>query len=90
MNSAGHFGTQSVVVAAAVLSHDGASDLFHSTLKKVEAARRQWTELTAFYPADRGRARRLILRHAPTLGKQIPVDELLMHAMTTAVDDDDD
>ena len=70
----------------AVLSHDGASDLFHEVIKKAAAARRQWSELTAPYPADRGAPRRLILRQLRGENKQVPLDQLLLHAMTVDVD----
>ena len=70
----------------AVLSHDGASDLFHDVVKKAADARRQWAELTAPYPADRGASRRLILRQLRGENKQVPVDQLLLHAMTVDVD----
>ena len=78
----------------AVLSHDGASDLFHGLVKQAELARKQWAELSAYYPDDRAKCRRLVLRlesegFVKGGARQVPVDQLLLHAMTVAIDDED-
>ena len=55
-----------------------------------EAARKLWLELTSNYPSDRNerRTRRLVMQHMPSLGRQMPVDQLLLHAMAIGIDDD--
>ena len=73
----------------AVLSHDGASDLYHQALKQANEAARNWDVLSAPYPASRGLERKLILRYEKGVNKQLPVDQLLLHAMTVAVDQDE-
>ena len=73
----------------AVLSHDGASELFHAAVKRAGAARRQWEILSAFHAEQRGQPRRLLLRHLPSLGKQVPVDELQLQPLACALDDDE-
>ena len=73
----------------AVLSHDGASDLFDKMLQKAKVAREQWHELSAAFPDSRGQSRRLIL--LPNGGgrnQPITVDELLLHAQARRVDDE--
>ena len=78
----------------AVLSHDGASDLFHQMIKDAASARRQWNELTAFHPEQRSAPRRLLLRFERGAtkgeGRQVPVDQLLLHAYAIMLDDDDE
>ena len=60
----------------AVLSHDGASDLFHGLVKQAELARKQWAELSAYYPDDRAKCRRLVLRLRRSTGdrRRLPLD----------------
>jgi hypothetical protein len=75
----------------AVLSHDGGTDLFRAALDEAERARRLYVELTAPWPADRTRSRRLIpiARLDAATGKRIGaalnIDSLTLHAHTVAV-----
>ena len=71
----------------AVLSHDGAGELFQELLRVADAARRDWHALTAAYPADRDRCRRLIPMHLKGHTKPIFMDELQLHALHWKMDD---
>ena len=70
-----------------MLSHDGASDLYHALIKEADAARAQWQQLTSYFPSEREHSRRLIMMH-PKGGKSHPVDELLLHAHVGLVEGD--
>lgn len=69
----------------AVLSHDGASELFYSMLKQADGARKEWAELTAPYPEGRDAPRKLIMRHAKKQNRSRLADELTMHAREAVV-----
>lgn len=82
---------QAKTSCVAVLSHDGASDLFHAVLREAKAARQQWLELTAAFPSDRDRSRRLVLRHQPLAGgrsQHTTVDELLLNALERRIEEE--
>ena len=63
----------------AVLSYDGAGDLFNDLIKQANVARAEFQRLTANFPADRERSRHLVTVH-PKGGKSHAVDELFLHA----------
>jgi ribosomal protein L7Ae-like RNA K-turn-binding protein len=80
---------QAKTSCVAVLSPDGATDLFDAMLREAKHARQGWHELTSCFPADRERSRRLImLPHGAGKGKPATVDELQMSAVERRIDDD--
>ena len=71
----------------AVLSHDGAGELFHGMLKRTEVAKRRFEELTQWYPADRTATRKLVMRHLKGEPKPVAVDQLDLHCLATEVEE---
>lgn len=65
----------------AVLSHDGASDLFHVAMRVADAARKQYEALTNAHTVDRERSRALLVRQPKGAPKAIAYDELTLHAL---------
>ena len=65
----------------AVLSHDGAGELFNALMGHTQAARRQYLEYVTYFPEDKHRSRVLVMRHIKELQKSISVDELMLHAL---------
>ena len=73
----------------AVLSHDGAGELFHTLMKEAQVAKQQFAALSVYHPHDATRCRRLIVRHVKALQKSVATDELLLHALATQADYDE-
>ena len=71
----------------AVLSHDGASELFHAMIKQTELAKRGFCELVQWFPNDLTRCRKLVLRHLRGESKAQAVDELQLHCLATKIED---
>ena len=74
----------------AVLSHDGASDLFHACMREADAARKRYEALTNAHKTDRERSRRLIIQQPRGAPKAIAYDELVLHALEGKWVEDED
>jgi len=72
----------------AVLSHDGASDLFHDVIKQASHGRRRWQALTEAYPSERDSERRLLMRHAKGESQARAADILTLHAQTISIEEE--
>ena len=65
-----------------------AGELFSTLMTHTQAARRTYSELVGYYPADKQRSRRLIMRHVKELQKSVALDELMLHALAVKYDYD--
>ena len=74
----------------AVLSHDGAGELFHAMVKRTEAAKRRFQELARWYPSDLTSTRRLLMRHLKGATGATTFDPLELHCLATRLEDPDE